>query len=78
MYCYLPDSTLPTAEPIPSVCDIQQGQEQFQTSCYFYVSTPGNWTDADQGCMTQGSTTALVFTSLEENFFIKFNTSTHF
>lgn len=48
------DQSINTPEPIPSICDVKQGQKLFLTGCYFYVSQALNWSAANDYCIKQG------------------------
>ncbi|XP_053398682.1 uncharacterized protein LOC128556876 isoform X2 [Mercenaria mercenaria] len=48
------DPTISTPEPVPSICDVKQGQKLFQTGCYFFVNKAVNWSAANDYCIQQG------------------------
>ena len=61
-------SSILTPEPTPNVCDVGQHFQQYQASCYLFVSQPMNWTDATAKCSTKGASLTSINSPYEQAF----------
>ncbi|XP_060586405.1 uncharacterized protein LOC132742102, partial [Ruditapes philippinarum] len=71
------DPTILTAEPIPSICDVQQGQTLFKTGCYFFLKQASNWSQASDTCLKQGGAYLSSVNSGYEQAFIYLTMKQH-
>lgn len=59
---------IPTAEPIPNLCDKSQGFKPFNSDCFLFVDQPMSWSSANAYCRQKGAYLATISDVFEQSF----------